>query len=110
MFALPLTDYPELVQTQREIKLADQLFTLYVDVLGTLSNWKSVLWSDVTKQIGKLMYHYTVIYLYYHPVLLEMSYLTSLKLDSLFESDKKIFYLTNLKHHDFNLHTHSSDS
>jgi dynein heavy chain, axonemal len=52
LFALPLTEYPELVQTLREIKLADQLFTLYVDVLGTLSNWKSVLWSDVTKQIG----------------------------------------------------------
>jgi dynein heavy chain, axonemal len=52
LFALPLTEYPELVQTLREIKLADQLFTLYVDVLGTLSNWKSVLWSDVEKQIG----------------------------------------------------------
>lgn len=53
LFALPLTDYPELMQTQKEVKLADQLFSLYVDVLGTLSDWKNVLWSDVTKQIGE---------------------------------------------------------
>jgi dynein heavy chain len=37
LFALPLTDYPELIQTQKELKLADQLFSLYVDVLGTLT-------------------------------------------------------------------------
>ena len=54
LFALPLTDYPELMQTQKEVKLADQLFTLYVDVLGTLNDWKSVLWADVTKQIGAI--------------------------------------------------------
>lgn len=34
LFALPLTAYPELIQTQKEVKLADQLFSLYVDVLG----------------------------------------------------------------------------
>lgn len=42
------------MQTQKEVKLADQLFTLYVDVLGTLNDWKSVLWADVTKQIGAI--------------------------------------------------------
>ena len=55
LFALPLTEYPELMQTQKEVKLADQLFSLYVDVLGTLSDWKNVIWSDVTKQIGKIL-------------------------------------------------------
>ena len=40
--------------SEKEVKLADQLFSLYVDVLGTLSDWKNVLWSDVTKQIGTL--------------------------------------------------------
>ena len=50
-----MTEYPELMQTQKEVKLADQLFSLYVDVLGTLSDWKNVLWSDVTKQIGKTL-------------------------------------------------------
>jgi dynein heavy chain len=51
LFALPLTEYPELVQTEKEIKLADQLFSLYVDVLSTFGEWKQVLWSDIALQI-----------------------------------------------------------
>ena len=54
LFALPVTDYPELIQTQKELKLADQLFSLYVDVLSTLEGWKSILWVDVTKMIGEM--------------------------------------------------------
>jgi dynein heavy chain len=54
LFALPLTDYPELIQTQKELKLADQLFQLYTDVLGTLNGWKSVLWVDVSRMIGEM--------------------------------------------------------
>lgn len=54
IFALPLTDYPEILQTEKELKLADQLFALYVDVLGTLTDWKSVLWVDVAKNIGEM--------------------------------------------------------
>jgi dynein heavy chain len=54
LFALPLTDYPDLIQTEKELKLADQLFALYVDVLGTLNDWKSVLWVDVAKNIGDM--------------------------------------------------------
>lgn len=54
LFALPITDYPDLIQTQKELKLADQLFSLYTDVLSTLEGWKSVLWSDVTNMIGEM--------------------------------------------------------
>eukprot|EP01040_Poterioochromonas_malhamensis_P004773 gene4773-5123_t len=54
LFALPVTDYPDLIQTQKELKLADQLFSLYVDVLSTLNSWKSVLWLDVAKMIGEM--------------------------------------------------------
>ena len=54
IFALQTTDYPELHKTKKELQLADQLFSLYVDVLGTLNDWKSVLWSDVTKMIGEM--------------------------------------------------------
>lgn len=54
LFALPVTDYPDLIQTQKELKLADQLFSLYVDVLGTLNSWKNVLWLDVAKMIGEM--------------------------------------------------------
>lgn len=51
LFALPITAYPDLAQTDKELKLADQLFALYVDVLGTLNEWKSVLWVDVARNI-----------------------------------------------------------
>jgi dynein heavy chain len=54
LFALPQTDYPSLIQTQKELKLADQLFTLYTDVINQSNEMKSILWSDVTKQIGEL--------------------------------------------------------
>ena len=54
LFALPLTDYPDLHKTEKELKLADQLFSLYVDVLGTLDDWKAVLWADVPEQIGDM--------------------------------------------------------
>lgn len=54
LFALPVTDYPEMLKTQKELKLADQLFSLYTDVLGTLEDWSSVPWLDVTRQIGEM--------------------------------------------------------
>jgi dynein heavy chain len=54
LFALPITDYPELVNTTKEIKLADQLFSLYVDVLGTLSDWKTVNWIEVPPMIADM--------------------------------------------------------
>ena len=54
LFALPVTEYPEMLKTQKELKLADQLFSLYTDVLGTLDEWKNVPWMDVTRQIGDM--------------------------------------------------------
>jgi len=54
LFALPLTDYPDILQTEKELKLADQLFVLYVDVLSTLDEWKSVPWVDVQRLIGEM--------------------------------------------------------
>ncbi|CAM9799127.1 unnamed protein product [Ectocarpus fasciculatus] len=54
LFALPVTDYPDLLKTKKEVQLADQLFSLYVDVLTTLSEWKGVLWTDVTQMIGDM--------------------------------------------------------
>jgi dynein heavy chain, axonemal len=54
LFALPLTDYPDLEKTNKELKLADQLFSLYVDVLGTLNDWKSVLWIDVRDKTSEM--------------------------------------------------------
>jgi dynein heavy chain len=54
LFALPLTEYPSIIQTQKEIKLADQLFSLYTDVLNFSEDMKSILWSEITVSIGDL--------------------------------------------------------
>jgi len=54
LFALPLTEYPDLAKTEKELKLADQLFSLYVDILDTFNEWKTFLWVDVTKMIGDM--------------------------------------------------------
>jgi dynein heavy chain len=54
LFALPVTQYPELAATDKELKLAGQLFALYGDVLGTLSDWKNVLWADVVSRISEM--------------------------------------------------------
>jgi dynein heavy chain len=51
LFALPVTDYPELEETTKQLKLADGLFGLYQDVLETENNWKTVLWTDVSENI-----------------------------------------------------------
>lgn len=54
LFALPLTDYPDIHQTQKELKLADQLFSLYTDVLSTLVEWKQIPWMDVGRLIAEM--------------------------------------------------------
>mmetsp|Transcript_17913 Transcript_17913/g.16185 ORF Transcript_17913/g.16185 Transcript_17913/m.16185 type:complete len:3436 (+) Transcript_17913:1-10308(+) len=54
LFALPLTDFPELHLTLKELKLADQLFSLYTDILTTLNVWKQVLWSDVPQMVAEM--------------------------------------------------------
>jgi len=51
LFALPITDYPALTEASKQLKLADQLFGLYVDVLETEENWKQILWVDVAVAI-----------------------------------------------------------
>ena len=51
LFALPQTEYPELQQTLKEVKLFDQLFGLYSDVKEKLTDWKEIAWSDVPEQI-----------------------------------------------------------
>ena len=51
LFALPQTEYPELQQTLKEVKLFDQLFGLYTDVKEKLTDWKEYAWSEVPEQI-----------------------------------------------------------
>ena len=55
LFALPITDYPELGTTEKELKLADSLFSLYVDVLGTFNDWKNILWTTFAGQMTEMI-------------------------------------------------------
>jgi dynein heavy chain len=52
LFALPVTQHPEIKDTDNDIKRAESLFNLYKDVLGTLDEWNEVPWSDVVLQIS----------------------------------------------------------
>lgn len=36
IFGLPVTEYPDLRATERELKLLDQLYGLYTEVLDTI--------------------------------------------------------------------------
>ena len=54
LFALPLTEYPDLSQTQKEMKLADQLFSLYQDVINTINDWKQIPWSQIVSVIADM--------------------------------------------------------
>ncbi|RHY37518.1 hypothetical protein DYB25_000117 [Aphanomyces astaci] len=54
LFALPKTSYPELDMTKKELQLQDKLFGLYVDVLSTLEEWKSIPWVQVANNIQSM--------------------------------------------------------
>ncbi|OQS07437.1 dynein heavy chain [Thraustotheca clavata] len=51
LFALPKTSYPELEMTKKELQLQDKLFGLYVDVLSTLEEWKTIPWVQVAQNM-----------------------------------------------------------
>jgi len=54
LFALTRTKYPELMHTLKEVKLLDQLFGLYTDVLETFDEWKQIPWTEVTLQMEEM--------------------------------------------------------
>lgn len=47
LFSLPVTQYPQLVRIKRELKLLQQLYSLYNDVLAKRSSYFDQLWSEV---------------------------------------------------------------
>ena len=54
LFALPKTDYPDLMLTIAEVKLLDQLFGLYTEVLETLDEWKLIPWQEVPERMDEM--------------------------------------------------------
>lgn len=51
LFGLPCIEYPELVQTNKELGLLDRLYSLYQIVISTIDEYKSIPWSDVVANI-----------------------------------------------------------
>ena len=54
LFGLPITQYPELVQTERELELLDKLYSLFVNVITTIEGYGDMLWVDVQGSIDQM--------------------------------------------------------
>jgi len=46
LFGLPITQYPDLEKTKKELELLDKLYSLYTAVVQTISGYSDVLWTD----------------------------------------------------------------
>ncbi len=44
LFGLRVTEYPELLQTKRDLQLCDTLFRLYDEVARVQAGFRSMLW------------------------------------------------------------------
>ncbi len=48
LFKLPVTDYPEIAVTQKELIMSEQVFGLFTDVSNSIETWKQLTWAQVT--------------------------------------------------------------
>lgn len=55
LFGLPVTQYPELEKTEKEIGMLDRLYSLYVEVIKTLDSYSEYLWVSVIENIEKMI-------------------------------------------------------
>ena len=51
LFGLPVTDYPELTKTKKEIDMLEKVYSLYIEVTSTVADYKEMLWTDVPERI-----------------------------------------------------------
>ena len=54
LFGLPITTYPELEESQKELELLDKLYGLYVQVVQTIKGYGNLMWEDVVAQIDSM--------------------------------------------------------
>ena len=54
LFGLPVTKYPELEESQKELELLDKLYGLYVTVIQTIKGYGSLMWIDVVTNIESM--------------------------------------------------------
>ena len=54
LFGLPVTSYPEMERTEKEIGMLTRLYDLYTNVLSTIDNYADILWTDVVANIDQM--------------------------------------------------------
>ena len=47
LFGLPVSDYPTLMKTRKELNLLQKLYGLYNDVIDRVNGYYDILWSEV---------------------------------------------------------------
>ena len=55
IFHLDATEYPELKTTEKELKLLDQLYGLYTEVLDTVQDWSRMGWNELVPLLPDLI-------------------------------------------------------
>ena len=50
LFGLPVTAYPELERTEKELSLLDRLYSLYTSVISTINGYADVFWVEVVSR------------------------------------------------------------
>ena len=54
LFGLPVTQYPELEECQKELELLEKLYGLYVQVVQTIKGYGNLMWQDVVTNIESM--------------------------------------------------------
>jgi len=55
LFALRLSEFPDIKKTKNEVNLLDLLYTLYIDVIETLDSYRVVNWLDLSEQLESMV-------------------------------------------------------
>lgn len=54
LFGLPTTDHPDLMKSKKDLQLLEQLYGLYVEVIETIEDYKSIPWLEVSSNISTM--------------------------------------------------------
>merc|ERR1719181_697704 len=55
LFGLPITDYQELTKTKKDIDMLEKVYSLYIEVTTTVSDYKELLWTEVPEKIDEML-------------------------------------------------------
>ena len=51
LFALPVTDFPELQYVKKELNILNKLYQLYNNVMDTVEAWMDTIWEKVNVEV-----------------------------------------------------------